>query len=47
MTSIASSRTVSGRLGDLLLAERLVWYTVRSCAGLVARRMLAFGAVES
>jgi hypothetical protein len=46
MTSIAS-RTVKGRLGDPLLAERLLWYTVRSCAGLVARRMLAFGAVEA
>jgi hypothetical protein len=27
--------------------RRIVWYTGRSCAGPVARRMLAFGAVEA
>jgi len=32
---------------DPLLARGLFWYTALSCAGLVARRMLTFGAVEA
>jgi len=33
--------------GFPLLGEAVLWYTVRSCAGQAARRMLTFGAVEA
>ena len=39
-------RGLPGTAGPLL-GEAAFWYTVRSCAGPVARRMLTFGAVEA
>jgi hypothetical protein len=33
--------------GAPLLGEAVLWYTVRSCAGQAARRMLTFGALEA
>jgi hypothetical protein len=47
MTTVAAGAPAPMGIGSRLLGKAILWYTVRSCAGPVARRMLTFGAVEA